>query len=47
MRCYESAMDGILCYTEPRRLKIRWMPLGLIQTSTFLLAAVYFTFEVD
>ena len=44
---YESAMDSILSYTEPRTLKIRWMPLGLMQSCTFLVAAVYFSYQVD
>ena len=47
MTWYESAMDGILSYTEPRTLKIRWMPLGLMQSCTVLVAVVYFTFQVD
>jgi len=47
MRWYESAVDSILSYTEPRTLKIRWMPLGLMQTITFLLAGVYFTYELS
>ena len=47
MRWYESAMDSILSYTEPRTLKIRWMPLGLMQTCIFISAAVYFTVQVN
>ena len=44
---YESATDYISSYTEPRLLKIRWSPLGLMQSSITLFAMAYFVFEVE